>query len=579
MHSCAGLVVYLVGILWLLLFPLVSISSGELKPRSLYIDEHALLINSGTKYLYAHGAATYSVYNSSLNDEVQKDELCNMFHCQELYMSNDEKTNPIVHIELNSRHLETIVISFIVSPSQRSNNYITSIAKQIKDTKWIAKNVLLLLIYQDCANDKCDRNNNELLYSERIERWFQLHYHHRYGLLRQNFIVDLTQIDKVSGSDSMTELMYVGVDGQLPNMDLLSAALAVLPPHVVVEGRSKRYANAYEKEHPMQYLPTSSLPRVLQLLVLHLHQIISNLFGKTAPIDDYFHRLTALFEHLFASAKGPSGVHSQFQLRNIDSMTLRYHNQSSYDVTNDVMKLVRVANNLHEELHHSHFYYLIMGHRHFVGITEYASNYLLLLVPIILAYFHYCTAIKQESIELKANGVDDVTQVLLEYGANLLAFFLYYYFHTQYPRGDFAMETVLFVVTQFNALRNTKKMNKLTILRDKIYSLLAIATYVVVAVYGGVVHYALMLPIVLVTSPIILCISHELVANRRFLATLIAVVVSVLLNPMSTKYILIHTGILESQNSIQASNTVFLMCLIAYTLYGLAFKVLFSLYL
>jgi hypothetical protein len=35
------------GIIWMVfLFPAINISSGELKPRSFYVDEHALLINS-----------------------------------------------------------------------------------------------------------------------------------------------------------------------------------------------------------------------------------------------------------------------------------------------------------------------------------------------------------------------------------------------------------------------------------------------------------------------------------------------------------------------------------------------------
>ena len=576
MWTCAGLVVYAAGLVWLLLFPLVSLSTGELKPRSLYIDEHALLINSGTKYLYSHTSTANPAISAVRVNDIDDGSLCSVFHCQEIYMSN-VTTQPITHIQLHTRHMETIVVSFIVS-SNSSNHYITPIAKQIKDTKWIAKNILLLVIHQDCTIDKCGHHNNGLRYSAVMEQWFQQHYHNRFGLLRQNFIVDLTQINNASVSDTMTELLYVGIDGQLPNMDLVAAALAILPQHVVVDGRSKQYVNTHEKEHPLEYLRMSSLPHALQQVIPYLYQILSH-FDGVFNAKDYFNRLIGLLEHLMASINGPSGIHSQFQLRNIDSLTLRYLNQSSYDMTNDIMKLVRVANNLHEELHHSHFYYLMMGHRHFVCITEFATNYLLLAMPILLACSLYCRAIQIEMAELKANGIAQVSQVLHQFALNLLAFFLHYHFLRQFPRSDFAVETVLFVVTQFNALRNTKQITKLTILRDKIYVLLCIAAYLVAITYGGVVHYSLMLPVVTLTSPIILLISQELMANRTWFVTAIAVVVAGLCNPMSTKYLLIHSGVMESHGSIHASSTVFLLCLVAYILFGLAFKVLFALHL
>ena len=37
---------YSLGVCWLLLFPLVSVTTGEVKPRGLYVDEHALLTTS-----------------------------------------------------------------------------------------------------------------------------------------------------------------------------------------------------------------------------------------------------------------------------------------------------------------------------------------------------------------------------------------------------------------------------------------------------------------------------------------------------------------------------------------------------
>jgi hypothetical protein len=40
------LLCFFLSIIWYLLFPLVSITTGELKPRGIYVDENALLVNN-----------------------------------------------------------------------------------------------------------------------------------------------------------------------------------------------------------------------------------------------------------------------------------------------------------------------------------------------------------------------------------------------------------------------------------------------------------------------------------------------------------------------------------------------------
>jgi hypothetical protein len=39
-------VLLLLNIVWILLFPLLSITTGELKPRGLYVDENSILVHS-----------------------------------------------------------------------------------------------------------------------------------------------------------------------------------------------------------------------------------------------------------------------------------------------------------------------------------------------------------------------------------------------------------------------------------------------------------------------------------------------------------------------------------------------------
>ena len=51
-----------------------------------------------------------------------------------------------------------------------------------------------------------------------------------------------------------------------------------------------------------------------------------------------------------------------------------------------LMRHLHTSSNLHEELHHSFFLYFLMGHRHFIGLPEYASCLLLLTLPLLLLF-------------------------------------------------------------------------------------------------------------------------------------------------------------------------------------------------
>lgn len=52
-----------------------------------------------------------------------------------------------------------------------------------------------------------------------------------------------------------------------------------------------------------------------------------------------------------------------------------------------LVRHLHTSSNLHEELHHSFFLYILMGHRHFIGLPEYASCLLLLVAPLFILFF------------------------------------------------------------------------------------------------------------------------------------------------------------------------------------------------
>ena len=71
---------YVLSILWWLLYPLVSISTGEWKPRGLYVDENALLVNSVAQaYLYNENNQNNHVDTDKMHG--YQDQFNDLIHC------------------------------------------------------------------------------------------------------------------------------------------------------------------------------------------------------------------------------------------------------------------------------------------------------------------------------------------------------------------------------------------------------------------------------------------------------------------------------------------------------------------
>lgn len=95
-------------------------------------------------------------------------------------------------------------------------------------------------------------------------------------------------------------------------------------------------------------------------------------------LDRFADRVFGLIGFVQGQLAGPSGVHGQFLERNIESMTLkvslpRHASETKKkidDITEAALQTIlttlELQSRLHEELHHSLFYYLLMGHYEFV---------------------------------------------------------------------------------------------------------------------------------------------------------------------------------------------------------------------
>jgi hypothetical protein len=202
------------------------------------------------------------------------------------------------------------------------------------------------------------------------------------GLIRESYILDLTSPSSPSIPSSpspreiewdVLELRISGINGNLPNMDLAAVALQLFPADFLVSEAGPSWC--LNGGWPLH------LPLPLQ-------------------IDrEYGTRLCGQIAHLEALVLGPSGLHGQLLRRNVDALTLRplglrpkerrkgqKKGRGIDELVKVIAKLVYISSNLSgervmirrhcmyinpnpviEELHHSFFFYILIGRDHFMA--------------------------------------------------------------------------------------------------------------------------------------------------------------------------------------------------------------------
>lgn len=137
-------------------------------------------------------------------------------------------------------------------------------------------------------------------------------------------------------------VVYDGINGQLPNLDLLNTAISVASGQMGIGCSIQRMFNTQ---------------------------------------DRYQDRLETMFRGMISQAWGhASGPHSSFIPYHIDAITLQtvgdgWHDEMS--LGRSVEGLFRSLNNLLEHLHQSFFFYLLMNANRFVSIGTYLPSAML----------------------------------------------------------------------------------------------------------------------------------------------------------------------------------------------------------
>lgn len=186
--------------------------------------------------------------------------------------------------------------------------------------------------------------------------------------------VNLETLGRASDA-SIMGVFTAGINGQLPNLDLVNTAvLALHGEHIPVTldrstGRDTRDNDRTD----------DTLARV-DVYVRHaVETLVPVAYRATAR--EYVNHLVGMLRFMKTLATGPSGAHAHFIRYNIDSVTLSALSRGSDRATGAPLplratlraleKLVRALSNLEEKLHQSFFLYVLPNTRHFVSVGEY----------------------------------------------------------------------------------------------------------------------------------------------------------------------------------------------------------------
>eukprot|EP01038_Epipyxis_sp_PR26KG_P010410 gene10410-13985_t len=162
---------YICSCVWFLILPLVSISSGEFKPRGLFVDENALLTHHKVKigsnanlYEEVHKQLKLSIKNIDSKEEKCQHDLCSTLKKKKLNLSgsvnckvktfhsnetinNDSSfiTQILIDSPFKSIAYETIgiVIIYNFDCPLPSEILIEKLINDVKSNKWLAKRAYL----------------------------------------------------------------------------------------------------------------------------------------------------------------------------------------------------------------------------------------------------------------------------------------------------------------------------------------------------------------------------------------------------------------------------------------------------
>lgn len=343
------LLIYLIAILWeVIFFPNCSLTSGDAKPRRLYVDESSLNVNG-----HSIDFVIPPLHNRMIPNKTS-----------EIPISSKIKNilrNPnfqfVVNPKYNAESRETVSL-VVLFPAECAENivqifgpYLNELSAILERAPWITKKVVVSF-FSLTSQIQSD-----------IKRY-------KLTAFREVYIFNLAGWAGQCKNSlhefkwSHMQINHIGWNGNYPNMDLISISAKLVAQYNLVDTSSQsrsRESTSYDNK----------------------------------LLDDYISNAKWLGLSSLDLLRGPNGMHAEYLFSNIDSVsyTMQFIDintakppRSSYlleDLGKVMLKLLQESCNLEgncnhifsfnifiryviEELHHSLFFYIRFGDKFFV---------------------------------------------------------------------------------------------------------------------------------------------------------------------------------------------------------------------
>lgn len=175
-----------------------------------------------------------------------------------------------------------------------------------------------------------------------------------------------------------------GMNGQLPNLDLVNTAVRAFRQHQIPTNLDRVDAQQIGDPRHEGYVSC-------------IITVIATMSEKYAPDEfkqgalNYLTNLKGMLHFMTTLASGPSGPHANFISYNIDSITLSLTKSPTSgdrqlptrEVLRSIEMVVRALSNLEEKLHQSFYLYVLPSTTTFVSVGEYFYTVALAISPAI----------------------------------------------------------------------------------------------------------------------------------------------------------------------------------------------------
>ena len=482
---------YLIGILWTLGHPVVSIITGESKCRGWYIDENSLdasYFRSNDKY------ATAGTKHSGRNS------MCQALKGIGCY--SHANVMEIARIVPSSGAIAPTAESIVLLiPS--SQDWMTShlhfamiqLVQRLSKAVWLAKTILIVApINEKISMDhtvetflEAYLGSKTIKTNNKNDSLTMLPPQLTSGMIR-NVLVVQTQIASAEDSRNNLNILPQGRRGVLPNMDLVFLAMTV---YANADFMNNRRHSTTLMMHPYEQQSNQWRNFVSTYFPLKMHH------WATEVAD------MALFTATLAM--GPYPPHAPVLDRGIDALTLeltlKNNSQSQGPIVVEFIQqlehIVHGLSNLQERLHHSLTQYILPSPYKFVSHSEYIIPNILLLIPLLVKVFML--------LLMEIDTFDFVT-----IGKTFWAFIIGLGCSLVSPTLDIyqsnAVCFVAYVATILLRRNGDRKKHKCATQSLQLMSCL-VAIYVHVPLVLG--HVSLAYPSALIWTPLLLCMDHK----------------------------------------------------------------------